>query len=159
MENKQNKVQAQIPQLRKIVGSRKIDVLTLSVGGNDVGFSHIGKGLMLGPVILKTRKNILSDFKKKLKGLPAAYAEIHQKLDQYFSIGKVIITDYPDPTCDDSGKPAAFLKDVQVPLQISASNAAWAQKNIIGPLNEAVGAATQLGKSMGGTSKPPWEPG
>ena len=40
----------QIEQVKRIIGNRQIDALTISVGGNDIGFEKIASSLVAGPI-------------------------------------------------------------------------------------------------------------
>jgi len=133
----------QIDELRRIVGQRKIDILTVSVGGNDIGFADRVADLVKGP-LLQSQEQELADIQAKLTpalaDLPRRYANLARALGT-FRVGRTIVTEYPDPTRDDSGEFAEFAGDYWWPLKIDRTEAEFAYRNALLPLNSAVAKA------------------
>jgi len=122
------KLPSQIDQLKRALTNgdeqlpaRHIAALSISGGGNDMGFGPLASVCTLyyecpehfvddafgrGPIRLKAR------FQQSLDTMPARYTAMAQALEQ-FTIGKTYITQYPDPTKDTSGALcSAILHDV-----------------------------------------------
>lgn len=133
---------AQIAELKQIIGSRKIDVLTLSVGGNDIGFSDVIQRLLTLPIAgaLDSIAKIESDVSGRLAALSQSYQALAQALTP-FSIGKIVITDYPSPTHNENGQISAFASDFVPFLEVTQPEAAFAEAAILTPLNAIVAKA------------------
>ena len=126
-------------EVQQIVGSHPINVLTISIGGNDVGFSthveQLAENTLLGTPSLTT---IQSQMNAALAALPAKYAALGQAVHG-LNPAEVLITPYPDITRNAQGKTAAInAGDVNI---ISAADAAFALKSIINPLDQAIQTA------------------
>jgi hypothetical protein len=136
----------QISELQGLLGvgkasqSRRIDFLSLSIGGNDIDFTGIIDDL-LG--FTKSNKSILKAFESKLKHLKADYTSLAKVLSRQFNVAHTLITAYPDMTRDEHGRYCEFADDVQFPWYISDSGAEFASTRILGPLNRAIAAANK----------------
>jgi len=133
---------AEIDEVKQIVGSHPINVLTVSIGGDDIGFSTRIEQLIentedFGSPSLST---IQSQVDADLAALPEQYAMLGQAI-KGLNPGHVLITGYPDLTRNSNGKvaPIVFL-GVKI---ISAQDAKFAADDIIAPLNQAVETAAQ----------------
>ena len=127
---------------RSIIGSRHIDVLTVSVGADDIKFSTIAKrpdpehpDLWPLPEPGLDPEGIQGQPEAIAESLRRARPEI-QKLDP----GQVLVTDYPDITRDQNGNVAAILGPLDYTL-ISKRDARFASTKIIPALDQAVAAA------------------
>jgi PKD repeat protein len=152
-----DKLPSQIDQVAAIVGSRRIDALIVSFGGNDIGFSDIVEALvMLGPIgyAIPPGLNLLSwdqAIGPILGTLPDLYDSLNTEIQSKLTVSNVYVTEYPDPTHDGSGQTCtAMLTDVifpgivaspATPTGITLPEAEWARSNVIIPLNQAVEAA------------------
>jgi lysophospholipase L1-like esterase len=132
---------AEIDEVHQIIGSHPINVLTLSIGANDIGFStrieQLIENTELGSPSLST---IQSQVNADLATLPQQYAMLGQAI-KGLNPGKVLITGYPDLTRNNQAKvaPIVFLGfDI-----ISAKDARFAATSIIAPLDQAVETASQ----------------
>jgi lysophospholipase L1-like esterase len=133
---------AQIAELKPIIGTRHIDVLTISVGADDIGFATLARDLFYNTYFGDpTRRAILSYFHARLAKLPAHYAELAPVV-RALDPGKVLVTDYPDLTRNQDGHVAEFYGPLGVPF-ISKSNAELASKDLIPPLDAAIEAAAR----------------
>jgi hypothetical protein len=124
---------AQIDELKQLVGSRHINFLLLSIGGNDMGFASIIKdcidpGYVIDFYAWLTAPNCnedhqagLRDFDAGIASLPDHFRQLSEALDKLgtdsavvnprdpaaflpiLSPESVYITEYPDPTTDDLG--------------------------------------------------------
>lgn len=125
----------QIDQVRKLIGTRSIDVLTVSIGGNDIGFStrlkELASNSLLGNM---SRGEIRNSVDADLAALPQKYAALDQAIDG-LSPGKVLITEYPDITGDQKGQYAS-IRLVGVSA-ISRENVQFADESILQPLNQS----------------------
>lgn len=130
---------AQIDQVRKLIGTRSIDVLTVSIGGNDIGFSsrlkELASNSLLGNV---TQGEIRNSVDADLAALPQKYAALDRAIDG-LNPGKVLITEYPDITGNQKGQ--------YVPIRlvgvsaISKENVQFADEAILQPLNRSIETA------------------
>ena len=129
----------QVDEVRQIVGTHPIDVLTVSIGGNDIGFSAKLTELASNSVLGKTTLgSIQSQLNTQLAALPQKYAALGQAV-QGLAPAKVLITEYPDPTRDQRGQYAP-IRFAGV-AAISKADVQFADQNILAPLNQAVEAA------------------
>jgi hypothetical protein len=131
---------AEFPELEQLIGTRHIDVLTVSVGADDIGFSIIAEDLVENTLSgSPTVPSILSQFNTSLAALPQHFAALAQAI-QSLNPGQVLLTGYPDITRDQNGKVAAIISPGGITL-ISQPDAQIASQQIIPPLNAAVAAA------------------
>jgi hypothetical protein len=128
---------AQVDQVRNLVGSRSIDALLISIGGNDVGFADDVEQLLFG---------LTPDVQTPLNALQGEfndlYADIHRQLN--VSDGSVYCTEYGDPV---SGTPHSILGDATNGFfTLNESDMEWARQNILYPLDTNIyGNAHRLG--------------
>ncbi|MFM8895049.1 MAG: hypothetical protein ACKOE2_06660 [Actinomycetales bacterium] len=141
---------SQIEQVRRIIGDRAIDVASITVGGNDVGFTSILTSCSTrvdcpiqrasnGP--LAAYPTLQDGAQARLGTLPAAYARIAGCLggsacalagpgaDRPLPIaagGAVFPTMYPDITRAASGAPCTYLT-------MDATDFAWARSTLLVP--------------------------
>lgn len=141
---------SQIEQVRRIIGDRGIDVVSITVGGNDVGFTSILTSCSTrvdcpiqrassGP--LAAYPTLQDGAQARLGTLPAAYARIAGCLggspcnlagpgdDRALTIapgGAVFPTMYPDITRAASGAPCTYLT-------MDAADFAWARSTLLVP--------------------------
>ena len=117
-------------------------MLTLSVGGNDIGFSSLIQDLIDNTYVgHPSRTAILSRFHTALKKLPQHYAELAAAIGA-LDPGQVLMTDYPDLSRNQDGKVAAILGPGDVTL-ISKRDAQLASQKIIPPLDAAIAQAAR----------------
>ena len=130
---------AEIDEVRSIIGSHPINVLTISVGADDIQFANVVEELAentagIGPSLSAIQVQVDTN----LATLPQKFGALDQAV-QSLDPGKVLITDYPDLTRNQRGKISPF---VSLGAEfISAADARFALMNIINPLNQAVQTA------------------
>ena len=131
---------AEITELKQIIGTQHIDVLTMTVGADDIGFSTLAEDLIdntySGDPSLKS---ILKDYNASLDQLPQHFAELASAL-QSLGPGQVLVTGYPDITRNQNGKVAEIYGPLDIPL-ISKADAQFASQKIIPPLNAVIASA------------------
>ena len=135
---------AEIAELKQIIGKRHIDVLTISVGGNDIGFSTQITNLIENTYTdgyYPTLATIQTQVNAQLAKLPNRYARLGQAIDG-LNPGQVMITEYPDITRNQQGNVAEIVGPLDIPL-ISQADAQFASTNIIAPLDAAVMAGAR----------------
>jgi lysophospholipase L1-like esterase len=133
---------AQLAELPRIIGSRHIDVLTVSVGADDIGFSTIAEDLVENTSIgYPSRASILSQVDDSLDQLPSHFAALAPRI-QALAPGQVLVTDYPDITRNQHGQVAAILGPLDITL-IDKRDARLASQRIIAPLDAAIAAAAK----------------
>jgi hypothetical protein len=131
---------AEITELEQIIGSRHIDVLTISVGADDIGFATLAEDLIENTYFgSPSRAAILSQFDAGLRQLPGLFAELAAAI-RALDPGRVLVTDYPDLTRNQHGKVARFLGPADLPL-VSKRDALLASQKIIPPLDAAIADA------------------
>jgi GDSL-like Lipase/Acylhydrolase family len=130
----------EIAELEQLIGTRHIDVLTVTLGADDVGFATIaedlGENTLLGSPSVST---ILSQFNDSLAALPQHFADLAQAI-QSLNPSEVLVTGYPDITRDQNGNVAAIVGPDNFTL-INQADAEVASRQIIPPLNAGVAAA------------------
>ena len=133
---------AQISELESIIGTRHIDVLTVSVGADDIGFSTLAEHLIENTDFGDpSRAAILSQFHKRLRELPGHFAALATAI-QVLDPGQVLVTGYPDITRNQRGQVAPILGPGGITL-INKSDARLASAKIIPALDAAVAAAAK----------------
>lgn len=133
---------AEIAELRQIIGTRHIDVLTVTVGANDIGFTTLTRELIENTDIgYPSRSAILRQVRASLAALPQHFAALAPAI-QALDPGQVLVTGYPDLTRNQHGKVAAFLGPGDVPL-ISKPDAKLASQKVIPALDAAVARAAR----------------
>jgi lysophospholipase L1-like esterase len=143
-------INSQIESVSQLIGGREIDMLFMTVGGNDVGFGSIltSCALQSNCPLAKATTPPLSSFptiqtgvQGLTAGLAASYASINkclttttcqgaqgQKLPSLSlgDVGKVFLNSYPDLTRSQTGSVCTYLT-------ITEEDFAWAQDTILNP--------------------------
>ena len=135
---------AEIDEVKQIVGPHHIDVLTISVGANDVGFANQVFNLIENTYTdgyYPTLATIQGQVNAQLSKLPNRYARLGHAV-QALNPGKVMITEYPDITRNQQGNVAEIVGPLDIPL-IGQADAQFASTSIIAPLDAAVSAAAR----------------
>jgi hypothetical protein len=138
------------------IGQRRIDALTISGGGNDIGFGPLGATCLAsgncltqevtsaygGPkVILPTR------FEQDARGLDTSLAILVVALRNLnIPASSVYLTEYPDPTSDTDASGTVrscdeILEDVAWPFHVDAPETLWARTTVLPTLNGKLAAA------------------
>ena len=130
---------AELGEVAQIVGHHPIDVLTVSIGGNDINFSNRLEELASNSILGSTKLSVIqAQMKADLASLPQKYASLDQAL-QELNPGKVLITEYPDLTRNQQGQYAP-IKIAGLDA-ISKANVQFADQTILMPLNQAIDTA------------------
>jgi lysophospholipase L1-like esterase len=133
---------AEIAELRQIIGTRPIDVLTVTVGANDIRFTTLAEDLIRNTEFgSPSRAAILARFRSSLQRLPRHYAALGLAIDS-LNPGQVLITGYPDLTRDQDGRVAAINGPGDITL-ISRQDARLASEAIIPALDAAIARAAK----------------
>lgn len=143
-------MKSQIESVNDLLGGRKIDVLLMSIGGNDVGFGSIltSCALQSNCPLAKATAPPLSSFpttqvgvQTLTAGLGASYASINKCLTNancqgaqgqklpgltLSNTGKVFLNSYPDLTRSQTGSVCSYLT-------ITEQDFAWAQGTTLNP--------------------------
>ena len=116
---------------------RKIDILMISVGGNDIGFSGIIKSCIeiFGCDTSNTIKNRLNS---AFSSLPGKYDRLAEDIKKRFRVSHVLITEYPDPTHNRQGH---YCNNILG--GIGYNEVKWAHNNVLTRLNQEVKNAAQ----------------
>lgn len=141
---------SQVEQAAALIGDRTVDVLTLSIGGNDVGFTSILSACALAqdcPLArapfgsLATFPSVQDGVQTRTAGLPAAFDRIARCFTgpscvladgriipalRIANPGRVLPTLYPDITRSAAGAPCTYLT-------ITDSDFAWARDTMLTP--------------------------
>ncbi len=141
----------QVQAMDLLVGNREVDAVLISIGANDVEFSNIVKNCFLRTDCNDASKpnSMAAFFDSKLPTLPAAYDALGLKLRSGLrhplKPGRTYITEYFDPTRDESG---AFCDNKILEeafdfprLGITATEGQWASTEMLVRLNQTVAAA------------------
>jgi hypothetical protein len=151
---------AQIRQVLDWLETKKypvLDALVMSIGGNDVGFDWVVT-TCLAAILGDCADEIKKVVRQALADLPASYASLNASFIAEFqkrrkAIGRVFITEYPDPTNGADGKSCSLGLtrgtgnpfDCWGPLEagISASDFSFLRTEVLAGLNSAVAAAAK----------------
>jgi lysophospholipase L1-like esterase len=150
-------IPSQIEQVKAAVGSRPIDALIISAGGNDIRF---------GPIVeqcIKTANCWINGRAREhpsyeplpldtlvqnaLRALPFKFDLLAEKIDTELNVANVFITEYPDltPTDNQNGpeltRYCALVDDILPFFQVSPAEAKTAVELALNPLNAQVEAA------------------
>ena len=130
---------SEISEVQQIVGSHPIDVLTISIGANDIGFStrveQLTENSMVGSPALTA---IQTQLDSALATLPSEYAALGEAI-RGLNPAHVLITPYPDLTQNAHDQASAI--DVGGLNVISKADSAFALDSIIKPLDQAIQTA------------------
>ena len=130
----------EINELKKIIGTRHIDVLTLTVGADDIQFSTLAEDLILNTKVgLPTLASIQSQFQSDLSQLPHSFSLLATQI-QSLHPGTVLMTGYPDLTHNQLGQVAALPLGLGINL-VSLADAQFASSQLIAPLNSVIATA------------------
>ncbi len=156
--------ESQLQKIKRLVGTRQIDTLLMSIGGNDVGFSDIiGSYMFRIPVryalfwsgeIGPSFEEIEHEVNTGLARLPSRYSLLSSSLESVLganvsSRSKIVLQTYPSLLGGDNGQPTHALLDFNQNGLIAGLNAAgpllaaWAGVALLGPLG-ALGALAVL---------------
>jgi len=130
----------EIDELKQIIGIRHIDVLTVSVGADDIHFSTLAEDLIENTQFGSPSLNsIQSQFSTDLSQLPSHFVLLAQAI-QGLSPSQVLVTPYPDLTRNQFGNVAALPLGLGVSL-VNLADARFASSQLVAPLNAAVATA------------------
>lgn len=132
----------QVSELRRIIGSRPIDALVLSIGGNDFGFTGYLAALIQKDSSDADTTALQSKAQAALATLATRYDQLAVALGQ-FTVKHALITPYPDPTQVAPGQFMSMATDY-VPgggYGMSAGSAQFASQDLLGPLNAEIQSA------------------
>lgn len=139
----------QIDEVKRLVGSRAIDAMLVTIGANDLGFADIVGWCVLNVAVPcgtnvpgRDSTEIVSD---GLGVLPGLYDQLDQKLDQTFSStqltpDRTYILEYFDPTRGDDGDFCDPLLAFAI-FAVTKAEAEWGFKDVLRPLNAALTSA------------------
>ena len=145
-------------------GTHPIDALTISIGGNDIGFANIVADCMTPFNSCPTDPNVtgipgLGTVPQALQALggystnPGALGQLIQAVNAKPDIDNVFLTEYPDPTTGPGGGLCGTAADpaFSVPEDfITSSDAAWASGSVVTPLDNALKAAASYANTLPG---------
>jgi hypothetical protein len=128
---------AEIDELQQIIGTRHIDVLTVSVGADDIHFATLAEDLIEHTRFgIPSLSSIQSQFNASLSQLPQHFAALAQAISA-LNPGQVLMTGYPDLTRNQFGKVAALPLGLGVSL-VDLADARFASSRLIAPLNSVI---------------------
>jgi Ca2+-binding RTX toxin-like protein len=159
---------SQIQQVKSALGGRKVDALVVTIGMNDLHFSRVVKACLLSVNCETTPSSLLTlgtnggglsksgkDFvDAKLATLPGLYDQLATRIDQEQLLapnGKVYMTEYPDPTEDDTG--AACSDDEALGLGDWSYAVQSGVDNYLGGLGVGAGNVGEISKAEFGWAK------
>jgi lysophospholipase L1-like esterase len=126
---------SQVEQARSLAAGHRIDAITMSVGGNDIGFGAILQTCALqvncptqpaSTPPLKGYPTVQAGAQALLATLPAKYAAVNAALAGLAPGAPVFPTMYPDITRDADGSPCSYLT-------MTPSDFAWARSTLLVP--------------------------
>ena len=117
---------------------RQVDVLMISVGGNDIGFSDIIKKCMaiFGCDVHPQLASLLAT---QFSSLPSIYANLAADIKQKFKVSNILITEYPDPAHNAAGRYCTGFDLRGSPFAlIGPDEWKWAKEKVLTTLNQQV---------------------
>ena len=134
---------SQLAQARSIIGNNPVDLITLSVGGNDVGFGTILSSCLINadcPLVpansgpLRAYPTLNAGVSAQTAKLPAAYASIAKCLTGHGCANSITLapgasvlpTLYPDITRNAAGGPCSYLT-------MTTQDFVWAREAVLNP--------------------------
>jgi hypothetical protein len=166
-------VPSQIAQVNAAVGSRPIDALTISIGGNDLHFASVVMSCTNPFMDCSTDPTVNAGVTTDLATLPGKFTSFVKAVQGDGTtprtltapVKDVFVTLYPNPTTDNNGFECAgspalvglYLLGYPVePFQlITQSEAMWAATKLINPLNTALTNAVAAANSAASTGAHP----
>ena len=142
---------SQVDQAALLTGTRIVDAMTMSIGGNDVHFAGIVKNCIINVIgchidsALPPNPDGVDTLNEYLPLLGARYNRLAQRLQSQFA-GRlapdaVHMTEYPDPTRCNGGGVCSMIPGV-----ITKPEGDWAAHTVIPQLNQKLeNAATRHG--------------
>ncbi len=132
------------------IGTRPIDALTISIGGNDIHFPDILAGCMIALNDCSTDAVGTYPLQMGEMYLPSKLGDLETAVDNLSNVRNVFLTEYPDPTVGVGG---IRCGDLLAPgfgglTGITEGEATWASQEVLGPLNTALAKAVNDGNSM-----------
>jgi hypothetical protein len=126
-----------------------VEALTMSVGGNDIGFGSIITTCLISDCTTLDASVTLA-LSSIPGGLPSRLANVFAAVPG--NVRHVFITEYPDPTTGQSG---ALCGTATAPAfqgfeTITATEAAWASSRVIGRLNAVIATAVAAANNQAG---------
>ena len=140
---------------------RRVDALLLTIGANDLSFGTIVQRCLLSDqddgdcegARFNRDETVAEAVERRLRRLPDRYARLAACLgDGDCELGapldidpeRILITEYFDPT---RSAPGRFCRYPRIPLtsrfDLTRSEARWAKRRVVDPLNEAVADAAE----------------
>lgn len=142
-------------------GTSPVDALTISVGGNDIGFTDILTACMVPGNSCSTDPNVTGELTAGLNNLKSELPGLISYLNGRTDIDNIFLTAYPDPTTGPGGVrcgvpgPFPAFEDFDF---ITQPDAQWASTSVIAPLNTALqNAVTEADEAQNrGPDSPDW---
>ena len=149
------RLQPQLEEAAEILGcdsdgtcNRDVDIMTLSIGGNDIGHAFtmgsliaLDGALLLGPVYDSLLESILVNAEVQLESLPELFDELDRGID-VFDAKRVFITGYPSPTRTVGGDGFRLCEeiagDLAFTLEVDEVESEQAETRVLVPLNEKI---------------------
>ncbi len=136
----------QLQQLQDRIGTRELDALFVSAGGNDIKFANIVFRCFVRPLCDQGGPGSAANlYQTRIAQLPTAYTRLRNGLTGLsLPSSRVYISEYFDPTRDGAPCDDTILNDhpAQGPaFGITGSEAGWASNTVLTGLNAAVANA------------------
>jgi hypothetical protein len=135
---------AQTWLVSEAVDDLTVDILMISAGGNDIGFSGIIKGCIL--VSCNTDTRIRDNLNLAFSRLPELYDRLAGDIESKFNASNIIISEYPDPTRNRAGSycsPLDYYPEGSIFEAILPEEWKWAYENVLTRLNQEVKSASE----------------
>lgn len=155
--NSGDRVFSQLDEAMQLIGDRRIDALTLSIGGNDIGFSDKVQKLLLQDPLHPLESIDVAEFDlemtRSLSTLSTNYRELHKRFEEAWvkngqlDQNDVFLVEYADPTRDADQGTSPILDDVIEGLEIDSVEVEFARDHVFEPLKETMKRAAPGGAS------------
>ena len=134
---------AQVDAAASLTGSRDVDAMTVSIGGNDIHFAGIVKDCIINVIGCNVDSDIIPNpdgvdiLNEYLPQLSGRYDRFATRLTEQFgdrlTAQNVFITEYPDSTRCDDGTVCAMIPHV-----ITTAEGQWAGDTVLPGLNAVI---------------------
>jgi hypothetical protein len=143
----------QLDALKKLIGDRELDGLTITIGVNDLDWTGVIAACVVmdrcdkDTVISGQNVGIAAREERLVEGMPALYKALGEYMKELFPASQlkpkhVYLVGYPDPLYKNLGA----LCDVftgEGPAKFEGPEVAWAERSIINPFEQAGSAAAR----------------
>jgi hypothetical protein len=138
---------SQLAEVEQLVGSRHIDSLVMSIGGNDAGMIDMLAGLVAATPgdanYQATVDGLFNTFSSHVAGLAAKYDSLATSIHNLLNVdaSNVLLMEYPDPTTNYIGLTQPILTDILDGKSVDVAEINRAKNDALVPMATAIATA------------------